>query len=218
NHSGDRASFTRVRVVANSTPDSSSATATAVHRARTATTGLNSRTIRPRSQWWYGTPRARAEASERVATWPPTRKNTARVWNTQETGASQGRCCSGLAVRSVRPSPTRAVTSQWPRTTPSPAKARRASTARSRWAGVAASMRAAGPVRLVGPVGAVEVLRAVGSRMGRTASCLGVPLAGARPLEHPRAGVAQHDAGEVGQGRGAGREVVAVAAVARRED
>ncbi len=48
----------------------------------------------------------------RAAICPPTRKKTAIVCNSHETGASWGICRRGLPTRTVPLSATRAVTSQ----------------------------------------------------------------------------------------------------------
>ncbi len=137
NHSGDHTSLASVRTVPRSAPKASIVTASTLHTATTAASGLNRRVIRVLSHCPYAVPRRRAEAWLLAATCPPTRKNTAMVCRIQEAGASWGMFRSGLATRTVPLSVTRAVTSQWPSTTPRMAKARSASRARSRPGGVA---------------------------------------------------------------------------------
>ncbi len=130
NHSGDHTSLPSARTVSGSTPETSITPAATAHTARTTRTGRNSRPTRARSHRPYDTPRARAEAYPLAPTAPPTRKKTASVWNTQETGVSSGRYRSGLAPCKVPLSATSAVTSQWPPPRRGHGRGRRASPSR----------------------------------------------------------------------------------------
>lgn len=162
NQIGPSAGSASALTVAYGAPCSASPAAIPAQTSRSGPTGRSSRPILARTHAGPAAARAgpsvlaragpavsaRARSSAvrrlRAAAYPPTKKNTASVCSTHDSGASSGMNASGLETATVPRGPsTHAVTSQCPSTTPAIASARSASTPRSRPA--ASSPRLAPP-------------------------------------------------------------------------